>query len=261
MGALGAHDRRSLSVLGFRVQPLDMGAAVAACLEAIDQRRPVSIGVLNAAKIVHTRRDPTLKAALQGCDLLLADGQSVVWAGRLLGVPLPERIAGIDLFLELLAAAERRGDRVFLLGARSDVLDRVRAHLHRDFPGLILAGARDGYFSEDAEPAVAAEIRRSAADMLFVAMSSPKKERFLARWQSTMQVPVCHGVGGSFDIVAGKTKRAPRVWQRLGLEWLYRLLQEPGRLWKRYLITNTVFTGLVLREVITRRRAPRQLGT
>ena len=119
-------------------------------------------------------------------------------------------------------------------------------------PELKIAGTRSGYFSDEQSLEVATEIRESEATMLFVGISSPKKEIFLARHGNQLGVAVCHGVGGSFDVVAGKTQRAPELWQRLGLEWLYRLLQEPRRMWKRYLVTNTVFIGLVARAAVAR---------
>jgi N-acetylglucosaminyldiphosphoundecaprenol N-acetyl-beta-D-mannosaminyltransferase len=114
-----------------------------------------------------------------------------------------------------------------------------------DYPGVQVAGSRDGYFKDAEEQAVAADIGASRADILLVAMTSPKKEKFLARWSETLGVPVCHGVGGSFDVMAGKVERAPDLWQRLGLEWLYRVKQEPRRLWRRYLVTNALFCGML----------------
>jgi N-acetylglucosaminyldiphosphoundecaprenol N-acetyl-beta-D-mannosaminyltransferase len=184
--------------------------------------------------------------------VLVADGQSVVWASRLLRRRLPERVAGVDLFERLLELAARDGWSVYLLGARADVLATLQQRLGERFPALKIAGARDGYFPDTASPTVAADITESGADMLFLGMTSPKKEIFLGDYGETLGVPVLHGVGGSFDILAGITKRAPQLWQRLGLEWLYRVVQEPRRLWRRYLTTNATFIALVLRELIRR---------
>ncbi|PFG38835.1 N-acetylglucosaminyldiphosphoundecaprenol N-acetyl-beta-D-mannosaminyltransferase [Georgenia soli] len=240
--------------------PLDAATradVVAECSNALSERRRLLIGVLNAAKVVNLRRDPLLRDSLLDCDLLLADGQSVVWASHLLGSPLPERVAGIDLFVALLELAEQQSYSVYLLGARREVLDRLLGNLEERYPNLRIAGARDGYFSDDEAADVAREIRDSGADMLFLGMVSPKKEIFLASHGSTLGVPVLHGVGGSFDVLAGITRRAPERWQRLGLEWAYRLLQEPRRMWRRYLRTNTGFLLLLLRELI-RPAAPLQ---
>jgi N-acetylglucosaminyldiphosphoundecaprenol N-acetyl-beta-D-mannosaminyltransferase len=235
-------------MLGLSLDPLTMTQAVARCVEAVEHGQYMAIGVVNAAKVMRMRRDAELRRAVAGCGLVLADGQSVVWASQMLRTPLPERVAGIDLFLELLAEAERRGYRVYFLGARPDVLPRMLATVSQKFPGLKVAGARDGYFSPGDEHDVAAEIRNSRAELLFLGMSSPKKELFLNQWGPATGVRLAHGVGGSFDILAGVTTRAPLWWQRRGLEWLYRALQEPMRLGPRYLKTNASFIGLVALE-------------
>jgi N-acetylglucosaminyldiphosphoundecaprenol N-acetyl-beta-D-mannosaminyltransferase len=221
---------------------------------AVAERRRLHIGVVNAAKIVNMRSNPALRESVLASDAIYADGMSVVWASRFLGRPLPERIAGIDLMHGILEAGAERGLRVYCLGAKRDVVGKVAAEFARRYPGVDVVGTRDGYFTEAEEESVATEIRDARPDVLFVAITSPKKENFMARWSDVMAVPVVHGVGGSFDVVAGLVERAPERWQRLGLEWLYRVLQEPGRLWKRYLVTNTLFLGLTLRERFRRDR-------
>jgi len=221
--------------------------------ETIAQRGRLQIGVVNAAKIVNMRRNDLLRQSVLSSDLILADGISVVWASRLLGRPLPERVAGIDLMMEMLRRGNERGYRVFCLGATDEVLDKVSARLAVDYPNVRLAGRRNGYFSEEEESVVANLVAAAKPDILLVAITSPKKEKFLARWSDRMGVPVCHGVGGSFDVFAGKVQRAPERWQRFGLEWLYRLKQEPRRLWRRYLTTNTVFCAMVVSEFLRRR--------
>lgn len=236
--------------LGMSLDAFTMAQAVARCVEAVERRQYVSIAVANAAKVVWMRRDAALRQAVTGADIVLADGQSVVWASRLLGAPLPERVAGIDLFTELLAEAERRGYRVYFLGARPEVLARMLAAVSQRFPALTVAGSRDGYFSRDDEAGVAREIRASQADLLFLGISSPKKELFLERWGSSAGVYVAHGVGGSFDVLAGVAARAPIWWQQHGLEWLYRAWQEPMRLGPRYLKTNVAFMRLVGLELL-----------
>lgn len=224
--------------------------AIATCDEAITVGKRMLIGVANAAKIVNMRRDARLRQSVMECDVLLADGMSVVWASRLLGKPLPERVTGIDLFEGLLALAHRKRYRVYLLGATDDVLTRVVSVVERTYPDALVVGARNGYFTESEAADVASEIAASGADMLFLGITSPKKEIFLATFGDQLQVPVLHGVGGSFDVLAGVTKRAPEAWQSAGMEWAYRLKQEPGRLWKRYLNTNTRFLGLLAVELL-----------
>jgi N-acetylglucosaminyldiphosphoundecaprenol N-acetyl-beta-D-mannosaminyltransferase len=241
-------------ILGVPIDPLTMEQVLERVDETIASRSRLHIGVVNAAKLVNMRRDPALREDVLASDIILADGASVVWASRLLGQPLPERVTGIDLMTEMLRRGAARGHSVFCLGATPDVLERAVDKMRTEFPGIRIAGQRDGYFKAEEQEAVAEAIAAARPDILFVAMTSPKKENFLRRWSPHMQVPVCHGVGGSFDILAGKVKRAPAAWQRLGLEWLYRVLQEPRRLWRRYLVTNSAFTALVLRKWLSRLR-------
>jgi N-acetylglucosaminyldiphosphoundecaprenol N-acetyl-beta-D-mannosaminyltransferase len=245
-------DPQPRELLGIGIDPLTLPQAVDACTAAVERGGYLPVGVVNAAKIVSMRRDPELHDAVSGCGLVLADGQSVVLASRLLGAPLPERVAGIDLFFGLLAEASRRAYRVYFLGAHPDVLMCVLAEVRCSYPGVVVAGAHDGYFRPGEEATIAAEIKDSGADLLFVAMSSPRKELFIHQWGRHTGVKVAHGVGGSFDIVAGVTRRAPGWWQEHGLEWLYRALQEPRRLGPRYLTTNTSFLTLVARELLRR---------
>ena len=251
----GMEAARRIDVLGVPIDSLSMEAMVARAAHAIDTRGRLLVGVVNAAKLVNMHRQPKLGEAVRVADVILADGMGVVWAARFLGRPLPERVPGIDLMIRLLELADRQHYRVFCLGATQEVLDDVLAQIRRDYPGAVVAGAHHGYFGAEDEPALAERIKASQTDMLFAAMSSPKKEEFLARWSPELGVPLCHGVGGAFDVMAGKVRRAPALWQRMGLEWLYRVLQEPRRLWKRYLVTNTLFGWMVLRQRLAGQRS------
>ena len=237
-------------LFGIPVAALTMNEVLDEVERSVRARRRLHVGVVNAAKVVNMRRDEALQQDVLQSDLILADGASVVWASRLLRRPLPQRVAGIDLMLAILERGPRRGYRIFCLGATPEVLAGATARMTADFPGLEMAGCHHGYFTPEEEPVVAAEIAASAADILFVAMTSPRKEQFLARWSPRLGIPVCHGVGGSFDVLAGKVRRAPPAWQRLGLEWLYRVKQEPRRLWRRYLVTNTLFAGMLATEFV-----------
>ncbi len=244
---------RTVQVLGVPVHAVTLDGVLDTCERAVEQQTRLNISVVNAAKLVAMRRDEGLRRAVLDADLVLADGQSIVWASRLLGEPLPARVAGIDLFLALLPCAERNGHRVYLLGGTDDVLSATVGRLRQRHPDLRISGHRNGYFPMEESAEVAEAIRAAGPDLLFVGMSSPRKEVFLERWAAHTGAYVCHGVGGSFDVVAGVTRRAPERWQRLGLEWLYLVKQEPRRLWKRYLTTNTVFLALLAREVFIRR--------
>jgi N-acetylglucosaminyldiphosphoundecaprenol N-acetyl-beta-D-mannosaminyltransferase len=240
-------------LLGVPIAGVTMDEAIALVDRAIAARRPLQIGVVNAAKLVHMQRSGELRADVLSSDLVLADGMAVVWAARLLGRPIPERVAGIDLMMQMLARGHARRYRVFCLGATPAVLDAVVARIGSEFPGVVVAGSQHGYFTDDEEAQVAKAVADARPDILLIAMTSPKKERFLARWSPQLDVPVCHGVGGSFDVFAGIVQRAPERWQRLGLEWLYRVKQEPRRLWKRYFTTNSAFVLMVMGALVRQR--------
>lgn len=242
-------------LFGIPIHALTMQEVLAIVDRAIERRDRLLIAVVNAAKLVNMRRDERLGQAVRRSDLILADGMSVVWASRLLRRSLPERVPGIDLMTHLLQLADERGHRVYCLGASEEVLTEVTEQIRRRYPGAVLAGARNGYYTVGQEEETARAIAAARPDLLFVGMTSPKKERFLATWSAVMAVPVCHGVGGAFDVMAGRVRRAPQLWQRLGLEWLYRVVQEPRRMWRRYLVTNTWFCGMLLRELFKRRRS------
>ncbi|MCI1047009.1 WecB/TagA/CpsF family glycosyltransferase [Caballeronia zhejiangensis] len=205
--------------------------------------------VVNVAKLVHMRKDPRLAAAVRACDIINVDGMGVVWGARMLGHQVRERVAGIDLFDELLGLATRQGIPVFLLGSKPEVVEKTVIVVRERHPGIPLAGWHHGYFWDDEEATVEL-IRRSGAKMLFVAITSPKKEVFIERWNEKLGVSFVMGVGGTFDVVAGKVSRAPRWMQQSGLEWAYRVIQEPRRMWRRYLVTNSAFAWMLLKELV-----------
>jgi len=242
-------DCTKVRLLGVDLFALTMPEVLNICSDHIAKRRRLLIGVVNAAKIVNARRNPQLCAALNQADIVLADGASIVWLSKMMGKPLPERVAGIDVMFELLKEANRKSYGIYFLGARPAVVEEVVRVVRKDYPGVRVAGYRDGYFSEQEEQRVAEDVKNSRADILFVAISPPKKEIFLGKWLEFMNVPVCHGVGGSFDVVAGVAKRAPVWMQKCALEWLYRVIQEPRRMWKRYLVTNTIFIMLSIKAI------------
>jgi N-acetylglucosaminyldiphosphoundecaprenol N-acetyl-beta-D-mannosaminyltransferase len=243
-----AFDLPRHEILGAMVHALTMNQTLDIVDDAIIAKTRLMIGVVNAAKIMKMRKDPELAADVHGSDLVLADGMSVVYASRLLRKPLPERIAGIDLMHGILERGCAKVYRVYCLGATEAISAVVEERFRDQYPGVQLVGRRHGYFSAEEEQQVVADIASCNADVLFVAMTSPKKERFMAKWGRQLNVTVIHGVGGSFDVVAGHVHRAPESWQNVGMEWLYRVKQEPGRLWWRYLVTNTSFLSALLVE-------------
>jgi N-acetylglucosaminyldiphosphoundecaprenol N-acetyl-beta-D-mannosaminyltransferase len=244
---------RRTQLLGCPLDVVDLAQALDRCEQAIADRGYLQHMSINAAKMVAVQDDPELRRMIASCGLVTADGQSIVWAARMLGIDLPERVAGIDLMQGLMARGAERGYRIFILGARRDVLDRALTRIRAEYPGLVIAGARDGYYEDGETEAVCQEISDSKADILFVAMSSPRKEYFLGHRGGSLGVPFTMGVGGSVDVIAGITRRAPVALQRTGLEWAYRMAQEPRRLASRYLRTNGRFALLVLKALVTRR--------
>lgn len=219
-------------------------AAVESCVASGKACRHV---VVNVDKIVKANRDPRLLEIINGCDLISVDGMPVVWAARLLGIPLKERVAGIDLFRALVERSARKGWRLYFLGARTEVVKKTVDTLIDQYPGIQVAGWRNGYWTDEEEAAVVEQIRAARPDLLFVAISSPRKERFLSQYARELSIPFSMGVGGSFDVVAGVTRRAPRWMQKVGLEWFFRFLQEPRRMFRRYFMDDPFFLVLLLR--------------
>jgi N-acetylglucosaminyldiphosphoundecaprenol N-acetyl-beta-D-mannosaminyltransferase len=203
------------------------------------------------------RSDPILRSDVMGSDIIGIDGMGIALALRLCGVPVKERVAGIDLFQEVLSICAKDGFRPFLLGATIDVLHKAADVINARFPQLQLAGFRDGYFGPDEEREVVDQIIKSKADCLFIAMPTPRKERFLSAYRDSLGVPFIMGVGGSFDVIAGYVRRAPPTMQSMGLEWLYRIYQEPRRMWWRYVKTNALFAGILIQNGAGLRRPSR----
>lgn len=200
--------------------------------------------VVNVAKLVNMQTDSVLKESVEACDIINIDGMGVVVGARFSGFDIPERVAGVDLFHGLMGMSEQEEFPVFLLGATDEVVTETAKRVQNKHPDLKIAGFHHGYFWDD-EQAVVDKIKKSGAKLLFVAITSPKKENFINKWQDQLGVDFVMGVGGTFDVVAGKVNRAPLWMQKNGMEWLYRVIQEPRRMWKRYLVTNSKF-GLML---------------
>lgn len=238
---------KRINVLGCPMDVASMGQTVAAIRNAIKERRFTQHVVVNVAKLVNMRKDAQLRESVESCDIINIDGMGVVLGARALGHDVPERVAGVDLFHQLLAMSAEEHFPVFLLGAKEEVVQTVANKVTHQYPGLTVAGYHHGYFWDD-EQVVMEQIKASGARLLFVAITSPKKENFINRWRDQLGVDFVMGVGGTFDVVAGKVKRAPVWMQQWGLEWLYRIIQEPRRMWKRYLVTNSKFAQLVLKE-------------
>jgi len=237
-----------IEMMGCQIDNLSMDETLQKIDGFIKNGRPQQHVVVNVDKIVKAHRDPDLRRIINECSLVSADGMPVVWASRLLGKGLKERVAGIDLFEALMKRAAEQGWRVFLLGATQEVVAGVKDLYEKKYPGLTVAGFRNGYWRPDEERGVVEQIKAARADLLFVAISSPKKEQFLGAYQGEMKVPFAMGVGGTFDVAVGKVKRAPLWMQRSGLEWFFRFLQEPRRMFRRYFVDDVAFLWLLVKE-------------
>lgn len=240
------------SFLGCPIDILTMDETVNRARWAMRSRHRLQHVALNVAKFVNMRLDPVLAADVSNSDVVSIDGMGIVWGARLLGLPATTRVTGVDLLNELLEACAEEGFKPYFLGATPAVLQRAAQRVRERYPSLVFAGVSDGYFTREQENEVVRAIRSSGADCLFIGMPTPRKERFLAAHRDELGVPFIMGVGGSFDILSGITRRAPLRLQQLGLEWLYRVYQEPGRMWWRYAKTNTLFASILLQAVIRR---------
>jgi N-acetylglucosaminyldiphosphoundecaprenol N-acetyl-beta-D-mannosaminyltransferase len=230
---------------GIGFDPVRMVDVLQRAEAAMDGRQSYRVADVNVAKLVGMQVDPDFRMRVLTADSIIADGIGVVWGLRLLGLPIPERVAGIDLLDQVMGLCARRGFRPFLLGAKKDVLDRAVASLRARYPSLHLAGSHDGYFQPSESGRIAELLSSSGADCLVVALPFPRQDIFLAEIHAISGIPFVFGVGGSLDVLAGDRRRAPRWMQRGGLEWLFRMIQEPRRLGWRYAVTNTRF-GLLL---------------
>lgn len=241
-----------ISFLETPIDLLSFDATVEQAMRAMRDRRPLRHVALNVAKLVKMRSDPELRQDVAESDIVGIDGMGIVYGLKLFGEPGATRVSGCDLMMALLERCAREGFRPYILGARRDVLERAAAEAQSRWPGLEFAGLRDGYFKAEDEPKIVADIAASKADCLFVAMPTPRKERFLHKYAAALGVPFIMGVGGSVDVLAGHISRAPAWMQASGLEWFHRLSQEPRKMLWRYTSTNTAFAGLMLRAVAAR---------
>jgi N-acetylglucosaminyldiphosphoundecaprenol N-acetyl-beta-D-mannosaminyltransferase len=240
--------KNRINILNCPIDKLTMEETINKIDSSIGEKENLHHVVVNAAKMVNMQKDKELYESVVSSDIINPDGQAVVWASKFLNQPLPEKVSGIDLMQNLVKLAYEKKYKVFFFGAKEEVVKAVVDKYAQMYSDEIIAGYRNGYFSKDDEENIAKQIAQSKADILFVAISSPTKEIFLNTYKDIINTPFIMGVGGSFDVVSGKVSRAPLWMQNAGLEWFYRFLQEPRRMWKRYLYTNTMFIYLVLKE-------------
>lgn len=217
-------------VLNVSIDAVTMSEAVARLENFIAEKKPHLVATANAEMVMLAQEDQELADILASCHLVVPDGAGVVWAARYQGYTMPERVAGYDLAQNLLAQAAKKGYRVFMFGTKPEIIEKAENTALSRFPGLVIAGTRHGFFTKNDEAEIIATINAAKPDILLAALGVPKQEKWLASNLDKLQVPVCMGVGGTFDVMAGAVKRAPLWMQRTGLEWSYRLIRQPQRL-------------------------------
>jgi len=238
--------------LGVPIDCLTLTETIEAADRAIRRRQPLQHACINVAKFVAMRSNAELDVDVRSSDVISIDGMGIVWAARLMGISIPERVTGVDVMEGVILLCATKGYRPYFLGARRDVLQQAIINIQTRFPGLDIAGSRDGYFAPEEETGVVTAIKSSEADCLFIGMPTPRKERFLARHRDDLGSPFIMGVGGGLDVLAGRVRRAPWLVQEMGFEWLFRTVQEPLRLGPRYLRTNVAFAGLMVKALMPR---------
>jgi N-acetylglucosaminyldiphosphoundecaprenol N-acetyl-beta-D-mannosaminyltransferase len=229
-----------VSFYGIRVSKLNMQQTVEKLTQAIANRQPIQVITANPIMLMTALDQPEYMAMMQRAELIVPDGAGLVWAASYVGEPVAEKVAGIDLMHELFAIGEVKGWRIFLLGASPEIIQVTAGKLKSRYPQLQLVGVRDGYFKADENEAVVNQIREAAPDILLVGRSADKQEPWIDRYKDDLGVPIMMGIGGSFDVLSGKLKRAPKIFISLRLEWFYRLLQEPWRYRRMLLLPKFV---------------------
>lgn len=236
------------AVLGLRIDNLTLAESVSEIVRRIEADAPSQVCFLNADCVNLACRNPEYRETLRRADLMLADGIGIRLAGTILGFRIRQNVNGTDLFPSLCRALSGTGKGIFLLGAKPGVADDVARWVAREHPGVTISGCRHGYFSAAELDGILDDIRRSSASVLLVAFGAPRQDVWIRQHLARTGVKVAMGVGGLFDFYSGRIPRAPLWMRELCLEWLYRLYQEPGRLWRRYLVGNAVFLLRMLRE-------------
>lgn len=245
---------KRIDFFGVNLDLISIDETLSKVSKFIDTKQYVQHVVVNVAKLVYAQKDKNLRDIINSCPLINVDGAGIILGAKFLGIKIPERVTGIDLMQKLIEYSTLKGYRVYFFGAEEGIVSKVVDIYKKKYPDLIIAGYRNGYYSEDEEEDIVLDIKKSKADILFVAMGSPKKEIFLSKYSEKMKVPFTMGVGGSFDVIAGKVKRAPKWMQVLDSEWIFRLIQEPKRMWKRYAITNSMFAIMLIKEFFNTKR-------
>ncbi|MHC1733019.1 MAG: WecB/TagA/CpsF family glycosyltransferase [Bacteroidales bacterium] len=245
-------DLKQIDIFDIKINPLSRTDFLTIVESAIKEGKQIAQFGVNSATINDINRSEEFRTTINKADLVHIDGMSVVWALRSFGYSVPERVATPDLADGVLEMADREKMSLFLFGAKETILTLCKQRIEENYPNIRIVGIRNGYYKADEENDIFKMINDLKPDILFLGMSSPKKELFFESYRNNLNARYILGVGGYFDIVSGLIKRAPRWMQNTGLEWFFRLMQEPRRLWKRYLIGIHQFFWLVTKEKFRR---------
>lgn len=241
---------KRVEILGARIDVLGVSETIALVEKYVIQKEPLHLIGVNADKLNEMLRNEQLRRIVNGCGVINADGASVILASRFLNKDLPERVAGIDLMQSLVSLSEEKGYRIYLLGAKPEVVEKTAIVLQEKHPALKIVGIQNGYFGKEEWPDISNKIRTAQPDFVFVGITSPLKEYLVEYLQSEGHQCVFMGVGGSFDVISGNIRRAPQWVRKMNMEWCYRMLQEPRRLGKRYIVGNWKFVASVVKEKV-----------
>jgi len=246
----------SINLCGVKISSISLEETLSQVDQWVQSRTLSYIVTPNVDHLVKLRGDAEFRRIYETASLVLPDGMPVLWAAGFLGTPLKEKISGSDLFLEICSIAVERGYKLFFLGGRPSAAYGTAEALRKKHPNINIAGVRCpplGFEKDKEENSnIVDMIKKANPDILFVGLGSPKQEKWIYAHRYEYQAPVSIGIGGSFEFVSGMVKRAPKWMQRIGLEWLWRIMMEPGRLWKRYLIDDMPFFWLVLKQKMGR---------
>ena len=247
-----------INICGVWINNVTRAEAIGRIERLIAERKPSYVVTPNVDHVVRFQTDADFRRIYDGASLVTADGMPLLWAGRFLGTPFKERVCGSDLLPDFCAAAAAKGYKIFFLGGAPAAADKAAEVLTKRHPGLRIVGSYCPPFGfekdEEENRKIVERIKGTAPDILFVGLGSPKQEKWPLRFKEDLGVPVSIGVGVTFSFIAGDVKRAPRWMRDLGLEWLWRLMAEPGRLWKRYLVEDPVFFWLVWKQKLGRKK-------
>lgn len=235
-----------VKILGLRVDCVSQANALEIIDHFIAERTPHQIVTADASMVVIARRDPELRAIVEKSDLVTPDGAGILWASRLLRIPVWSKVSGVDLADRLCALSPMKDYRIFFFGAAPGVAEKAAVKIRQHYPGAQIVGVRDGFFTPEQEPEILAQITSARPDIVLVAMGIPKQEKWIDHHKDAIGAPVFIGVGGSFDVFSGRVKRAPLWMQNCGLEWLYRVWKNPRKIVK--VMTLPEFALLALRQ-------------